>query len=226
MMSLRDTLAAFEAAFEDRVPAAVAAAIRAANDDLAASGLASRALGVGDPAPDFALSDATGQTVALHRLAMQGPVIVSFFRGGWCPYCSLELRAWQAASEEAHRLGASLVALSPQNWPATLATIERNGLAYPVLSDAGCRVARAFGISFALPAPLRRIYARLGHVLPHLNDSDDWELPIPATYIVGNDRRLHAAIIDPYYQRRAEPSEILDAVRLMPLAAPSQKGAR
>lgn len=214
-MSLRDTLAAFDAAFHERVPPTVASAIHLANEALAASGQVERALGVGDPAPDFTLTDAAGRTVVLHHLARRGPVVVSFFRGGWCPYCTLELRAWQTMNEEVQRLGAAVVALSPQNPIGTLATVERNSLTYPVLVDAGCRVARAFGISFLLPSSLRRIYARLGHMLPELNNSKEWELPIPATYVVDPDRRLRVAVIDPVYQRRGEPAEILDVVRTL-----------
>jgi peroxiredoxin len=223
-MSLRDMLAAFDAAFEERVPPAVVAAIRTANADLAASDPFRHALRAGDAAPDFVLPDAAGRPVALHRLAARGPVIVSFFRGGWCPYCSLELRAWQTACEQARHLGATILALSPQNPHRTRETIERNGLTYPVLSDTGSRVARAFGISFALAPTLRRFYARLGHVLPEINDSGDWELPIPGTYVVGTDRRLAVAIVDPVYQRRAEPEVILQHLRAMADTRPPPEG--
>jgi peroxiredoxin len=191
---------------------------------LAGSDRLRHALGAGDAAPDFVLPDADGQPVALHRLAARGPVILSFFRGGWCPYCSLELRAWQAAGEQARHLGATILALSPQKPERTLETIERNGLTYPVLSDTGSRVARAFGISFTLSPTLRRFYARLGHVLPEINDSGDWQLPIPATYVVGTDRRLAVAIVDPVYQRRAEPQEILQHVQAMADIPPPSPG--
>ncbi|KMO27525.1 peroxiredoxin-like family protein [Methylobacterium aquaticum] len=212
-MTLQADLDAFLAASRTRIPADVAALIAAGIDEQVAAGLAHRALKAGDRAPDMRLPNAQGATIDLAVLRERGPVIVTFYRGGWCPYCNLELRAYQALLPEIRAAGASLVAISPQTPDASLSTVETNDLGFEVLSDVGSRTAEAFGIVFALTDALRAVYARLGHALPTVNGTDDWHLPIPATFVIAPNGRIVLAHVDPDYRHRLEPAEALRAAR-------------
>jgi peroxiredoxin len=208
-MSLKAELEAFRAD--------IRAMMQTADLTLAASGIMDRALKGGDRAPDFSLRDANGDVFHLADALSAGPVVLSFYRGGWCPYCNLELRALQAALPEVRRLGASLIAVSPQTPDESLSTAEKNALAFTVLSDRGSEVAKRFGIAFDLAEELRPIYARFGHALPDKNGDDSWVLPIRATYVIGGDGILALAFVDTDYRSRLEPSDILRALEALGL---------
>jgi peroxiredoxin len=212
-MSLKAELDAFRSEFMARVPPEVREAIVRADMDLAASGIVQRALKAGGRAPDFSLPDARGRYVRLNGLLASGPVVLSFYRGGWCPYCNLELLALQQALPEITLLGATLVAVSPQTPDESLSTSEKNALAFPVLSDAGSATAKSFGIAYDLAEELRPIYRRFGHALPDKNGDASWVLPIPATYVIGKDGAIALAYFDVDYRNRLAPAEILTALQ-------------
>jgi len=180
---------------------------------LAGLGLEAGALKVGDRAPDFALPDHLGRQTRLSDLLANGPAIVSFYRGGWCPYCNLELRALQAMLPQLRQAGASLVAISPQTPDGSLDTSKKNELEFPVLSDRDNAVARRFGLVFELPAALADTYRSMGLDLARINGSDRWELPAPGTFVVRRDGGIAHAFVDVDYTRRQEPAELLDLVR-------------
>ncbi|MDE3205089.1 MAG: AhpC/TSA family protein [Acidobacteriota bacterium] len=180
---------------------------------LESSGLAQRSLAVGALAPDFALPDATGRRVALTSLLAEGPVVLSFYRGGWCPYCSTQLRALQTRLADIAEAGGRLVAVSPQTPDHSLSTAEKLELAFPVLSDVGNIVARTYGLVFSLPEDLREVYAGFGLDLPAANGDDTFELPMPATFVVGTDGKVTWRFVDSDYTRRAEPDDVIDALR-------------
>lgn len=167
----------------------------------------------GEPSPDFALPNAAGATVASGELRKRGPVIVTFYRGGWCPYCNLELRAYQELLPEIEDLGASLVAISPQTPDNSLSTKEKNELRFEVLSDVGGAVARAFGLDFQIDGELRAIYEQFGNDLAKWNGDDSWRLPIPATFVVAVDGKVAWAHVDADYTTRADPREAVAALR-------------
>jgi peroxiredoxin len=225
-MSLKAELDAFRSGFMAQVPPEIRDAMVRADMELAASGIAQRALRAGDRAPDFSLPDARGGHVGLSGLLAAGPIVLSFYRGGWCPYCNLELRALQQAIPEITRLGATLVAISPQTPDESLSTAEKNALAFPVLSDAGSATARSFGIAYDLAEELRPIYARFGHALPDKNGDESWILPIPATYVIGTDGRIALAFVDVDYRNRLEPAEILTALQSLSNKKPAKDRSR
>lgn len=202
-------LAAFQAEWERKVPAARRAAVEAQIAALRASGAEDLALGPGDAVPDLVLPDAAGRPVRLRELL---PAVIVFYRGGWCPYCNLELRFWQRLLPEIAAAGGRLVAISPQAPDGSLSTAERNGLAFPVLSDIGGAAARAFGLEFELPPELQVLYAEFGHALPELNAGTGWRLPIPGTFVAGADGRIRLAHADADYRHRLEPAVALAAL--------------
>ena len=225
MNSLATDLAAFRAEFMGKVPAEIRAAMERADADLLASGIVERALKAGARAPDFVLPNVADETLSLGEVLRGGPVVLSFYRGGWCPYCNLQLRALQAAVPQIEALDASLVAVSPQIPDESLSTAEKNGLAFAVLSDRGSVIARKFGIVFDLAEELRPIYSKFGHGLPEMNGTDDWVLPMPATYVIDRDGTIVFAFVDPDYRNRLEPAailEVLEAQRpsVLPMQAP------
>jgi peroxiredoxin len=167
----------------------------------------------GRAAPLFVLPNHKGSTVGLSELLEIGPVVVVFYRGVWCPYCNLTLRAYQQHVREISELGAMLVAISPQMPDDSLTMVERNDLTYEVLSDVGAAAARAYGLVFRLPRYLQESYQELGHPLPAFNGTGDWELPIPAAFVIDRDRTIRFAQADPDYTRRADPADLLAALR-------------
>jgi peroxiredoxin len=218
-MTLKDELAARAAAAAETRPADVSAAFDAGIAAVAASGLAEHAMTVGEQAPDFTLPDTAGRPVALSELLPTGPTIVTFYRGGWCPYCNLELRAYQALLPELTAAGVNLVAISPQRVDAALATIEKAELDFPVLTDLGNVVASGFRIVHPLAADVRAIYGRSGHDLATVESDSgpdsEVTLPLPATFVIDRDGVVRFAFVSPDYTERAEPSEVLAAARAL-----------
>ena len=186
--------------------------IEAQARELLADNVALRALGQGEPAPDVTLTNARGEDRSLSALLRDSAVVLSFYRGQWCAYCSDQLERLQANLPEFEARGGRLVAVSPQTPDNSLATKEKLGLGYEVLSDAGNQTARAFGIAYQLPEALRGAFERLGLDLPAYNGDDSFELPVPATYVIGQDGVIAFAHVDPDYTQRAEIPRILGAL--------------
>ncbi len=211
--SLADDLAEFRAGFQQQVPQGIQDTMAAATDALEASGIANQALTVGDIAPDFELPDATGKSVRLSELLKEGPVIINFYRGEWCPYCNLELRAFQSLLPEFKQAGATLVAISPELPDHSLSVTEKHNLEFAVLSDVGNQVSRQYGLVFILDKSLQPIYKNFGIDIPANNGDDSYELPMPATYVIDQSRRIRYAFAEADYTQRAEPQDVLAIVR-------------
>ena len=212
-MALQSQLDAFKAEFARTAPAGRVALYEAKIEDLRASFALERAIRTGDQAPDFTLPNPQGRPVSLGTLLEAGPAVVTFYRGGWCPYCNIQLRAYQAVLADISALGARLVAISPQLPDGSLSTAEANELTFDVLSDVGNRVARSFRLVWSLPEELRAALRSNSKALPDINGDDTWELPVPATYVIVRDRRVALAAIDVDYRKRLEPDAILSALR-------------
>jgi peroxiredoxin len=170
-------------------------------------------LKAGEAAPPFELPNYKGSQVSLSGLLASGPVVVVFYRGVWCPYCNLTLRAYQQLLPQISELGASLVAVSLQAPDDSLTTAERNSLTYEVLGDVGANTSRDYGLVFRLPEYLQEAYRMLGHPLPAFNGTDDWELPIPATFVIDRQGTVRFAEAYPDYTRRPDPQEALAVLR-------------
>ncbi|HVW18879.1 MAG TPA: peroxiredoxin-like family protein [Solirubrobacteraceae bacterium] len=191
--------------------------VNAAMDELVESlreTTATATLRVGDPAPGFALPDAHGREMRLDNLLAHGPVVLVFYRGGWCPYCNLQLRAYGRALGEIEAAGGQLVAVSPQLPDGSLSTAEVDELAFPVLSDHGNRVARTYSLVFEVPSRVAEYYlSEKGLDLGRVNGDEVWELPVPATFVIDRSGRIAFADADPDYTRRTEPAAIVAALR-------------
>ena len=182
--------------------------------DLAQSGLAEGALKAGDALPSFELPNVEGRLVSAAELVARGPLVLSFFRGGWCPYCTLELRALQRALPEIERLGATLATVTPDTGGALAAAKRENHLGYEVLSDVDQGVGLTFGIIFRVPDAIKALYRRRGVDLGarHGNSTGEWLLPLPATYVVDRAGVIRHAELDPDFRHRMEPEDIVRAL--------------
>ncbi|GAB3155304.1 peroxiredoxin-like family protein [Microbispora hainanensis] len=211
-MTLNAELRAFFEARQKQIPARVREIMKRAGDELAESGQAVRALGVGARAPRFRLPSATGRTVALDDLLAHGPVVLVFYRGTWCPYCNIALRAMQRHHDEIIALGARLVAVSPQIPDESLSLKEKHELDFEVLSDVGSDTAKQYGLAFDLSHELAAVYDTLGFDLQRVNGGHPRTLPIPATYVIDRQGTIRWAFADADYTRRAEPEDVLRAL--------------
>lgn len=208
-MSLEKELNAVTENVRQHAPAEVFSVMASDTEKLAASGISERALKPGQRMPSFSLPDATGKTVTSAELLANGPVVISFYRGNWCPYCNLELRALQAQLADIEAAGATLVAISPELPDQSLSTQEKHDLKFPVLSDIGNAVARQFGLVFELDASVRPIYAAFGVDLQSHNGDGSFELPLPATYVVDRDGTVLNRFVNANYRERLEPATLL-----------------
>ena len=218
-MNLQARLDAFRANFEAggapyNAPDWIHEPMHRATRELIGSGAAGRALKAGDKAPDFILDDPDGKAVSSATLRADGPLVVTFYRGVWCPYCNMDLQALQEALPQLTELGARLVALSPQNGSNSAKSIRQNKLGFPILSDAGNQVAAAFGLRFTLPDYLQALYRdTFKNDLTIINGDDSWTLPMPARYVIGQDGTILYAEVNPDYTRRPDPQELLPVLR-------------
>lgn len=180
---------------------------------LVAAQIERNALGVGADAPDFSLPATNGEQVQLRDLLARGPVVLTFYRGDWCPYCNLQLRTYQKALPQINAHGATLVAVSPQLPDGSLTMAEKNELSFPVLSDVGNTVARRYGLVFAIDDETREKYLAMNIDLERSNGDDRWELPMPGTFVIDRSGVIRLAFVTPDYTQRLEPAEIIAALR-------------
>jgi peroxiredoxin len=216
-MSLQAKLDAFKADFEAgkppySVPHSVIETMHRATAELINSGAANGAKRVGEKAPPFTLKDPDGNVISSSELLRKGPLVVTFYRGVWCPYCNMELQALEAAKPKFDKLGASLIAISPQTRPNSRKSVRQNKLTFPILSDAKGEVGAAFGLRFHLPDYLIELYKGLKNDLPTFNDDPSWTLPMPARYVIDRNGTIVYAEVNPDYTHRPEPEELLPAL--------------
>ena len=212
-MSLEQELAAFKAEFSRTAPAGRAALYEAKIEELRADFALASAVGLDEAAPDFALPNAAGKSIVLKDLLKSGPVILTFYRGGWCPYCNIQLRAYQSVLPEISASGARLVAISPQLPDNSLDTVNKNALTFDVVSDVRNEVARSYGLVYSLPEEIRAALRSNNKALPSINGDQSWELPVPATYVIARDQRVALAYIDVDYRKRLEPEALLTCLK-------------
>ena len=211
-MSLAAELEKTVETLKSALPESIFSAIGKSIIDLKATCIVDNAPLVGSRIPLPTLKDFDGNDVDLAKLALNGPLVISFYRGGWCPYCNVELRALSAAVGQINAAGATVVAITPELAGNARETSGKNTLGLPVLVDEGNRYARELGIAFSLPEDLMPLYRDIGIDLTQWNGDENHELPLPATYIVEADGTVVWAFVDADFTVRAEPSEIVAAL--------------
>lgn len=207
MPSLKSQLEAKKEAFSLKADSLKKKIYKEGIEDVANSGILDKALNVGDTAPNFKLTNALGESVELSEYLKKGKVILTWYRGGWCPYCNLTLHQLQTELPEFKANGANLIALTPELPDNSLNTSEKNNLKFEVLSDLGNTVAREYGIVFKLTDDVAKSYNKAFDMNGYNGDESN-ELPLAATYIINEDGKIMYAFLDADYRNRTEPSEL------------------
>jgi peroxiredoxin len=188
-------------------------------DELLRSGIERRILPVGATAPEFALPDFSSRTVRSSDLLALGPLVVNFFRGRWCPYCVTELEAWRDLYPALREWGALVVGIAPQTQRQSDFTAAQHSIPFPLLTDTECAVAEKFGLAWTLPGYFQKYYLGILVNIPFINGEDSWKLPVPATYVIGQDGKVLFAEAHADFRVRPEPEDVL---RVLPAFARSK----
>lgn len=195
-----------------QISASDKAIIEKAKNNLAES-MPAPGLKVGDKAPDFTLPDAFGQFITLSEELKKSPVVLVFYRGAWCPFCNIQLRAYQQSLDVIKQAGGSMIALSPQKPDRSRQHLEKTPLDFKVLSDVGSATIKAYKLFFTIPGDLSDVYKRNFSLdLAEYNGEGHYELPVPGTYIIDQSGIIRAAFADTDYTKRMEPQAIVDAL--------------
>lgn len=183
--------------------------------ELLMSTVAANAIGIGDRAPAFSLPDVYGNQLHLASFLRHGPVVLSFYRGSWCPYCKRELNTLQRLLPEIRALGSTVIVLSPEKADASLRRVRELGLEFDVLTDCSSSIAEQFGLLMRVPDILRPLYLKWGVTLPAPDTEGSCRLPLSATYVIDTSGVVRMAHVDKDYTRRMEPEDIIEALRAL-----------
>ncbi|WP_248928549.1 peroxiredoxin-like family protein [Paenibacillus hamazuiensis] len=211
-MTLKEQLEQQKTGFMTRVPAEIQEEILRLVKEQQQSGI-DFGLKEGAQAPNFTLTNPLGEQISLYDELAQGPVVLIFYRGSWCPFCNIQLRAYQQFLPEIDKLGCRLIAISPQSPDNSLSQKEKEGLTFQVLSDPNGHVEESYNLLYELPDYLQHTYKKLGRDFAEFNNTDRWILPVPATFIIDKEGVVRLAYVDPDFMKRMEPGEIIDQLK-------------
>jgi len=211
--SLESQLKVKREASKSKTPKEIKKKMHKGVQTLKESGLADKALGKGKKMPPLNFLNANKKRIALYDYLEKGPVVLTFYRGSWCPYCMLELKAYQALVKDFEKYGATVIAVSPDLPMVSKKTKDKNGLEFLVLSDVNNRAAKLIGLSFKVDDDTRAIYKNFGINLSKNQGNDENTLPMPGTYVIDKKGMVQFSYVDPDYTKRAEPSEVLKVVK-------------
>jgi peroxiredoxin len=211
---LRDLLAERKDLIAKYVPAETQAVHARAVAALKQQRLAANILHLGAKISEFQLSDHNGKTISSYDLLPKGRLVLCFIRGRWCPFCVAQMEAMNLILPDIEQQGVTLVVISPQTVQQSFFMRDQHKLRFPLLSDAGNKVARQFGLTYRVPEDQKAIYQRAFVNLPFVNGDDSWELPIPASYIIDRDGTVLNASANEDYTVRPEPKDILDILKI------------
>lgn len=212
---LADNIKSFQDSFIADVPADTLDLLMTELQSLIATGQAEKSLSKGKPFPQFDLPNANNTKLNMEDLLADGPLVISFYRGAWCPYCNLELNALQQRLADITAAGGQLIAISPQIPDKSKDQVSSASLNFEVLSDVGNQLAKQCGLVYTLPETLRPIYEAWQIDIPGHNADDSFELPMPATYVIGTDGVVHYAFVDMDYTKRLEPDIIIEQLKML-----------
>jgi len=217
LSAFQQSLAATAAHLAEALPPIASRVIDAGIARLEATDATRHALRAGQLAPDFTLPDAASQPVRLGELLNRGPVVLVFYRGSWCPYCSVQLRAYEQILPELARRGATLVAVSPQTSDHTALTVSEKSLSFPVLSDVGNAVARQYGLAYEVGADVAGTLRGVGIDLAAYNGTEADELPLTGTFVIAPDGRVAWADVAANFKHRPDPEVVLTVLATLPV---------
>ena len=212
MSNLQDQLDQITASTRELVPEERLAVGERAVQELLNAGLVEKILPVGATAPEFSLRDSAGRIVRSQDMLSLGPLVLKFFRGRWCPYCTTELEAWRDLYGQIRERGALLVGISPQAERQSDFLCIQHGIPFPVLRDPACELAEQFGLAYTVPEYHREYYLSMLVNIPFIDGEPSWKLPLPATYVIGRDRKVLFAEAHADFRVRPEPDEALHAL--------------
>lgn len=212
--TLQEELQAKKDNFNETASEEIKTIYKAGIDDVKNHGIVKQAKQEGTSAPDFSLPNATGKQIKLSDKLKEGPVILTWYRGGWCPYCNLTLHHLQQTLPAFNEQGAQLLALTPELPDNSISTSEKHNLTFEVLSDINNLVAKQYGIVFKLTEEVAKVYQDKFDLHAYNGNEDD-ELPLAATYIIGQDGIIKYAFLDSDYRNRANPEDLLDFLKAM-----------
>ena len=213
-MNLTTALEEAQKKSASRIPEEKKEIMTTAIEELRSNGIVKNVLDKGDEIPMFSLPSAGGGALSIQKVLEKGPAVIVFYRGGWCPYCNLNLHYLQLKLDDIKKAGATLVAISPEKPDNSLSTKEKNALEFPVLSDEGNGVAKQFGLVFTLPERLVSVYKEFGIDLEKQNGDGSHQLPLAGTFIVGSDGKIVERFVDEDYKKRMDPEQIVEVLKL------------
>jgi peroxiredoxin len=179
------------------------------------AGVGGGALKAGDAAPEFALANADGQIVASSELLAKGPVVLSFYRGKWCPYCVTELEALREAAPDIAASGATLVAVTAEDCGGALAAKRKHRLEFEILCDLENGLGLSFGLLYRVNDTVRQFYQEVEINFPLIYGNESWLLPVPATYVIDRNGIIRHAYVNPDFRERLDPAVILDVLKTL-----------
>lgn len=212
-MSLKEQLDNFKEIGFSQMPIEVAKILLDGIEEVIQSNIAETSLKKGDKIPDFNLPDIHGNNLNIKKLINKEFLIINFYRGGWCPYCNMELQEYERLKDTLESAGASIVAISPEKSKYILSTSDKNALTFNILSDENTIVMKQFGIVYQLNEEMKNIYRDFGIDLTKNNGNSNFELPIPATYIINKNMEILFAHVEADYTTRFEPSQLLKILK-------------
>jgi len=210
---LADSIKSFQDEIIPTIPQNTLNIMMSELEALIAAGIAESSINKGNVFPEFVLPNANNDLRSLDNFLSHGPLVISFYRGAWCPYCNLEINALQKSLPDIIAAGGQLLAVSPQTPDKSADQVCISRLTFEVLSDAGNKLAKECGLVFALPEALRPVYQSWQIDIPGFNGDSSFELPIPASYIIDTDGNIHYAFAEMDYSKRLEPSIIIEQLK-------------
>lgn len=214
-MTLKEKIEKLQKESAEKIPEDAKTIMQQATQDLIKTGIEENIPKVGTKAVDFTLQNYDSTDVTLSTQVEKQPVILSFYRGSWCPICNLELNYLQSRLSDFEKYGASLIAVSPELPEFANETVERYDIKFPILSDIGNQVAAKYGLVFKMPEDLVEIYKKFGLEVAKHNGNDKWEIPIPATFVIDKNMVIRYAFGKADYTKRAEPVDIIEALKTL-----------
>lgn len=215
LVPLADRIDKFKSRRKKPLPKEISQALEKAIAKIMAKGGVD-GLNTGDMAPDFSLHDMNNKRVSLEETLRDGPVVLVFYRGEWCPFCNLQLKALEEVYPEMKKLGASLIGITPQKQEKSLVQRKKNALSFPLLTDSSGDTMRAYRLLYQIPPEMKEVYLKQYNLnLEEYNGEGRWELPVTATYVIGTDGIIKAGLVDMDYTKRMEPQDILEVLQDM-----------